>query len=118
MEEVLDSVDFSENFKDKRDERKTLVKKCFEHKREWHVIKWANQAWISSIAFGFISSSFAELTDGIIYSSDGGWDYQIFPATAKEFDAVYFRPEKTLSEDRRKEIEDFVKEILFEIKNI
>ena len=97
---------------------KELVKKCFENKREWHVKKWANQAWISSIAFGFIASSFAELTDGIIYSSDGGWDYQIFPATSKEFDEVYFRPEKTLAENRRKEIESFVEEILVEIKSL
>lgn len=117
IEEVLDSVISSEFFSAK-DERKKLVRKCFENRREWHVVKYANQAWITSVAFGFIASSFAELTDGIIFSTDGGWDYHIFPSTAKEFDAIYFQPEKTLSEDRRKEIENFVEEILAEIKYI
>lgn len=116
MEEVLGCVDSSEISDRREKERKELVRKCFENKRQWHVVSYANQAWITSIAFGFIASSFAELTDGIIFSSDGGWDYQIFPATAKEFVDVYFRPEKALSEDRRKGIENFKEEILAEIK--
>jgi len=117
MEEILGCADsnFSE---EKKEEKIELVRRCFENKREWHVKKWANQYWITSVAFGFIASSFAELTDGIIFSSDGGWDYQIFPATAKEFDKVYFRPEKTLSNNRRDEIENFREEILNEIENI
>ena len=117
MEEVLDRAN-SNFLEEKREKRKKLVRKCFENMCEWHIVRYANQAWISSIAFGFIASSFAELTDGIIFSSDGSWDYQIFPATAKEFDYVYFKPEKTLSENRREEIENFKEEILAEIKNI
>ena len=82
--------------------RKDLVIKCLENKIEWNFRRSAGQFAITTLAYGFIASSIAELTDGIIFSGDGGWDYQIFPATAEEFDAVYFRPEKAISEDNRK----------------
>lgn len=92
--------------------RKTLIEKCLENKVEWNFRRSAGQFAITSIAYGFIASSFAELTNGIIYSDDGGWDYQIFPATAEEFDAVYFRPEKAISEDNRKWAKNCIENIL------
>ena len=116
MEEVLDSVERpKENPYGEENNRKILVKECFDNKREWHVKKWAGQHYIASVAFGFIASSFAQLTDGIIYSADGGWDYQIFPATAKEFDKVYFRPENAISEDRREEVSSYLEELRLEL---
>ena len=102
--------------KELEDTRKDLIAKCLENKTEWHFRKSAGQLCITAIAYGFIASAFAELTSGIIYSEDGGWDYQIFPATAEEFDAVYFRPEKAISKDNRKNIEDCIENLPFELK--
>jgi len=49
------------------------------------------------LTFGLIAASFAELTNGLLFSDDGAWDYKRFPATAEEFDACYFRPEMAIS---------------------
>lgn len=81
--------------------RQKLVKDSLENKVEWNFRRSAGQLPITNIAYGFIASAFAELTGGFIYSDDGGWDYQIFPATSEEFDAVYFRSEKAISEEKR-----------------
>ena len=102
--------------KELEDTRKDLIAKCLENKTEWHFRKSAGQLCITAIAYGFIASSFAELTEGIIFSADGGWDYQIFPATAEEFDSCYFRPEKTISVDKRKGVEDCIENLPFELK--
>lgn len=103
LEEFL-SYDLGEN-------RKVLVVKCLENKIEWNFRRSAGQFAITTLAYGFIGSSFAELTGGIIFSGDSGWDYQIFPATAEEFDAVYFRPEKAISEDNRKWAKDCIENL-------
>ncbi len=92
--------------------RNNLIKDCLENKIEWNFRRSAGQFGMTTIAYGFIASSFAELTDGIIYSGDGGWDYQIFPATAEDFDAVYFRPEKAISEDNRKWARNCIENVL------
>lgn len=101
---------------DLEESRKNLIESCLENRIEWHFRKSAGQLCITAIAYGFIASSFAELTEGIIFSGDGGWDYQIFPATAEEFDRCYFRPEKTISDDNRKGIKDCIDNLPFELK--
>lgn len=102
--------------RDLQESRKTLVKDCLENQIEWHFRKSAGQVCITAIAHGFVASSFAELTNGIIFSGDGGWDYQIFPATAEEFDRCFFRPDKALSEDQRKGAKDCLENLFLELK--
>ena len=97
--------------RDLNESRKMLVENCLENKIEWNFRRSAGQRAITNVAYGFIASSFAELTDGIIYSDDGGWDYEIFPATAEEFDLVYFRPEKAISKDNQKWTKDCIEHI-------
>jgi hypothetical protein len=92
-------------------DRQDLVKKCLENKVQWNFRRSAGQLGITSITYGLIASAFAELTGGIIYSGDGGWDYQVFPATSEEFDSVYFRPEKAISEDNRKWAKDCIENL-------
>jgi hypothetical protein len=41
----------------------------------------------------------ATLTDGIIWSDDGAWDYARFPADGKHFLEWYFKPEQALHAD-------------------
>ena len=96
--------------------RRKLIENCLENKVQWHFRKSAGQLCITGIAYGFIASSFAQLTNGIIFSGDGGWDYQIFPATFDEFDSVYFRPEKAISEDKQRGVKDCIENLPFELK--
>lgn len=58
--------------RDLEESRKVLISNCLENKIEWHFRKSAGQLCITAIAYGFIASSFAELTEGIIFSGDGG----------------------------------------------
>jgi hypothetical protein len=96
----------------KSEDRKILAINCLENKLEWNFRRSAGQPAIVSALYGFVASAFTELTDGIIYSSDGGWDYQIFPATAEEFDAVYLRPEKAISEDIRQWSQSYIESLI------
>lgn len=110
LEELLD--------KDLGKDRRTLIENCLENKVEWNFRKSAGQLCITGIAFGFIVSAFAELTDGIIFSGDGAWEYQIFPATAEEFDECYFRPEKILSDNSlRRGVQSCLEATRFELQN-
>ena len=79
--------------------RRNLVRECFEVGCKWHLRMSASQLYATGLVFGFLASAFASLTNGIIFSSDGGWKGRIFPATAEEFDRCYYRPETIGSND-------------------
>ncbi len=78
-----------------------LFLSCVEAGHYWHFRRSAGQPAIINIAYGLIASSLAEITEGVISTYDGAWDYQRFPATAEEFYSWYFRPEKAISENHR-----------------
>ena len=67
----------------------------------WRFRRSAGQPAMIAVAYGLVAASLAELTDGVIYSGNAGWDYQRFPATAEEFFTWYFRPALALEEDNR-----------------
>lgn len=67
--------------------------------RMWSFRRSAGQPGIINIGYGIISASIAELTSGILSSTDGAWDYRQFPAESKEFLEFYFRPDKAMNED-------------------
>jgi len=75
-----------------RKDLKELVEECLNTGYYWYFRRSAGQAAIIHLAYGLLASSFAELTEGFIYSDDAPWDRQTFPATAAEFDSWYFRP--------------------------
>jgi hypothetical protein len=39
-----------------------------------------------------LAAALAKLTDGFLYSGDGAWDYDIFPARSEEFMVCYLTP--------------------------
>lgn len=67
----------------------------------WSFRRSAGQSAIVSLTYGLVASALAELTNGYIWSDDGGWDYQRFPATYNEFDQWFMNPNMALSEDKR-----------------
>ncbi|UTC76123.1 hypothetical protein E4O03_05315 [Treponema sp. OMZ 792] len=48
---------------------------------------FSGRAWP---AYGFAAASFAKLTDGIIFSDTGAWDYSKFPCLAEDFLKFYY----------------------------
>ncbi|WOO36589.1 hypothetical protein R2R35_22810 [Anaerocolumna sp. AGMB13020] len=55
----------------------------------WLIKKNAGQPPVVNLYFGYIGIAIANLTEGVIYSDDGGWEYQCFPVKAKEFKEKY-----------------------------
>lgn len=52
----------------------------------------AGSSFTYSFVYGFVAKVLAELTDGIIFSDDGAWDYSKFPSFAQNFEKWYWNP--------------------------
>jgi len=70
--------------------------KAFEATKEldryWSFRRSMGQNGMIALSYGLIAASLAELTDGLIFSDDCGWEYRRFPATSAEFFEWYFVP--------------------------
>lgn len=55
----------------------------------WCVKRTMNQPPIVSLYYGYLAIALAVLTKGIIFSSDGAWDYQYLPILGENFINVY-----------------------------
>ncbi|HOM03258.1 MAG TPA: hypothetical protein PLH43_10575 [Acetivibrio sp.] len=69
------------------------INKSIEIGHYWSFRRSAGQPGIINLAYGLIAASLAKITDGFIYSDDGAWDYDRFPALAEDFFRWYFKPE-------------------------
>lgn len=78
----------------------------------WNVKRTMNQPAIISIYYGFLAIAIAILTEGILYSDDGAWDYRSFPIVAKQFREEYLN----LSELQDKTVKEFYKNCLCSLK--
>ncbi|WP_227428922.1 hypothetical protein [Psychrobacter sp. I-STPA6b] len=87
---------------DKTDDMADTIKGIEKHNQSWTFRRSAGQSAIICISYGLIACAVAELTDGILFSDDGAWDYHYFPCDYSEFLAVYFRPDKTNNQDCQK----------------
>ena len=92
---------------------KEIIKKSIEIGHQWIFRRSAGQSAIVTLSYGMLAASLAKLTDGIIYSDDGAWDYSIFPTTPEEFLLCYFRPEYSTD----KTIKAFTKQCIVQLKN-
>jgi len=86
LEDMLLNNKTIENFSSKIEKAKNL--NCC-----WSFRRSAGQSATINIAYGIISASIAELTSGFIWTDDGAWNFQKFPAEPAEFYKWYFRPE-------------------------
>ena len=91
-------ADLKENNK-RIDNIESKLEKAKKLNRMWYFRRSAGQPGIINISYGIIGASVAELTSGILSSTDGAWDYREFPAESDEFLNFYFRPEKAISDD-------------------
>lgn len=60
----------------------------------WSVKRTMGQPAIVSLYYGYLAIAIAILTDGIIYSDDGAWDYSRLPIEGKVFETEYLNIEK------------------------
>lgn len=84
IEEALDGMTVTENMKEQ----------ILDCEYEWWFRRSAGQPPLINLAYGHLAAAVAKLSDGYIYSNDGGWHDRIFPATADQFLGIYFYPDK------------------------
>ncbi len=74
-----------------------LMKEKIDANREigyfWSVKRTMGQPPIVGLYYGYLAIAIAVLTDGIIYSWDGAWDYSILPIEGKVFKTEYLNIE-------------------------
>lgn len=75
--------------------RAAEIKQSLEMGHYWIFRRSAGQSAEINLAYGYLASSLAELTNGLIYSNDSAWDYECFPCSSAEFNSFYFKPEMT-----------------------
>lgn len=68
----------------------------------WSVKRTMGQPAIVSLYYGYLAIAIAVLTEGIIYSDDGAWDYSCLPVEGIIFEEDYLNLDK-ISDDRVKE---------------
>ena len=59
----------------------------------WSVKRTMGQPAIVSLYYGYLAIAIAVLTDGIIYSDDGAWDYSMLPIDGESFKTQYLNIE-------------------------
>lgn len=79
----------------------------------WSVKRTMGQPAIVSLYYGYLAIAIAILTDGIIYSDDGAWDYLRLPMEGKVFKTEYLHVENI----RDVMVKDNIERWLGELKN-
>lgn len=79
----------------------------------WSVKRTIGQPAIVSLYYGYLAIAIAILTDGIIYSDDGAWDYSRLPIEGKVFKTEYLNVENIYDVI----LKDNVKKWLGKLKN-
>lgn len=68
----------------------------------WYIRRSAGQPAVVVALYGFLASALAELTQGVVVSTDGAWSMPQFHLDPADFDLEYLRPEKARSEQDRR----------------
>lgn len=79
----------------------------------WSIKKTMGQPAIVCLYYGFLAIAIAILTDGVIYSDDGAWDYSALPVEGSKFKKLYL----DLDEISDISVRDNIKTWLQEINN-
>lgn len=77
----------------------------------WSVKRTMGQPAIVNLYYGYLAIAIAILTDGIIYSDDGAWDYSELPIEGKVFKTEYLNIENINDGVVKKNVEKWLGEL-------
>jgi hypothetical protein len=80
--------EFSLNTRAKKFEMQ--IRKCLEAGAYWVFRRSAGQGAIINLSYGLIAAAYAKITNGIVFTDDSAWDYDMFPTSANQFLQDYF----------------------------
>ncbi|WP_425800786.1 hypothetical protein ACHOLT_11635 [Desulfitobacterium sp. Sab5] len=95
---------------------KNEINKSLKIGHYWSLRRSAGQPGVIALCYGLIAASLAKLTDGLIYTDDGAWDYSQFPTNADNFLTWYFRPEFTVDTDYKEWVQSCISSICKELQ--
>ena len=76
--------------------RETLVQ-AKERDIKWTFRRSAGQSALTSLSYGVIAATLADLTGGLVASFDCAWDSAAMPNTGSDFLESYMNPSRTIS---------------------
>ena len=91
--------------------RRERIESCLKDGYYWQFEKSELNRGVNSLVYGLIAGAVAQLTEGFIFSKDGAWEAERFPATAEELFSWYFRPELTIKAYYKQKAERDLKRI-------
>lgn len=77
----------------------------------WSVKRTMGQPAIVSLYYGYLAIAIAILTDGIIYSDDGAWDYSKLPIEGEKFKTEYLNIKNISDVILKENIEKWLSEL-------
>lgn len=77
----------------------------------WIIKRTMGQPAIVSLYYGYLAIAIAILTDGIIYSDDGAWDYSRLPIEGKAFKTEYLNIENISDAMVKDNVEKWLSEL-------
>ena len=77
----------------------------------WSIKRTLGQPAIASLYYGYLAIAIAILTDGIIYSDDGAWEYSVFPVEGSVFKDIYLDIDKIHDATVKENIETWLKKV-------
>ncbi len=72
---------------------KNELEKNFDVGYYWDIKRTAGQPAIVNLFYGYLAIAIGEVTNGIIYSDDGAWDYSVLPMETNRFKEEYLNIE-------------------------
>jgi len=87
-------------FTSQDEEQQDFFGNCLANGHYWS-LRMGKQPAAVGLLHGLLAGSLAELTEGFIWTDDGAWDYDRFPATSQELFACFLRPEMAIGPEFR-----------------
>jgi len=112
----IDKVGWEDELRNNLNSRKykSVIRESMSIGYYWHFRRSAGQPAPVVLLYGMLAASLASLTDGIVHSDDGAWDYSMMPASTDEFLSFFLKPEH-ISGSRDK---DYFQGIIDNLKNM
>lgn len=77
----------------------------------WSVKRTMGQPAVVSLYYGYLAMMIAKLTDGILYSDDGAWDYALLPMESHDFEKEYLNIENVKDASIKENVSKWIAEL-------
>lgn len=77
----------------------------------WEIKKTISQPPLVSLYFGFVSMVIANLSEGLVYSDDGAWEYSSMPMGFGEFEKTYLNLKRVNSKEIVQNVHSWISDL-------